>query len=156
MRSIGPLGPILPAGTWPRLRKLLFDAGFAPHRSHTLINFLNNHPSLEEVEWNLEYPPHEIHLIKRDCIPVVRHLYSSGGGALLRLCPKAAPDDPDRVIENLGSITFSGLLEIKNSIDNSRLRRLELRSFPHVDLLSRTLEAFPALEWLRIPSVDYE
>jgi hypothetical protein len=168
----------------PKLKKLklVLQAGgvhVGIDRSRSL--FLENHPSIEELDWS----PVGIPQLAHDCLPNLKSLRSNrqlimalndpdiGSNAIGLMTPPSTPltattpvpiepipasDLPPpaivRCIENLDirSLDAQTLLDL-NFLDKQALRRLKLHTICDISTLHEIAATFLNIEWLSLPSI---
>ncbi|KIM44771.1 hypothetical protein M413DRAFT_66935 [Hebeloma cylindrosporum] len=167
----------------PKLKKLklvLQAGGLHVGIDRSRSRFLENHPSIEELDWS----PVGIPQLAHDCLPNLKSLRSNrqliialndpdfGSNAIGLMTPPStpltattpvpieplpAPDLPPptivRRIEDLDvhSLDAQTLLDLK-FLDRQALRRLKLHTFSDLSTLRDIAATFPKIEWLSLPS----
>ncbi|KAF8972701.1 hypothetical protein BDZ97DRAFT_852074 [Flammula alnicola] len=164
----------------PKLKKLklVLQAGAANtgiDRSRT--RFLENHPSIEELDWL----PVGIPCIAPDSLPNLKYLRTNrqfvmalndpdyGASSFPLMTPPSTPVTVStpvpaepipapagilRRIENLDafSLDAQNLLDLK-FLQPESLRRLKLHTFGDISTLHQIAETFPNIEWLSLPTM---
>ncbi|PPQ85265.1 hypothetical protein CVT25_010038 [Psilocybe cyanescens] len=159
------------------LKMVLQAGGVSFGLDHSRAVFLQNHPSIEVLNWSPIGNP----AIPHDALPNLRSLRSNkqfvtalndpefGSNAPVLMTPPSTPvavttnipaepvPEPPvimRKIENLDiySLDAQMLLDLKY-IDRTSLRRVNLQTFSDVSILHEIAEVFPNIEWLSLPPV---
>jgi hypothetical protein len=129
------------------LRKIKLEVYADDRRTaDALATFFERTPSIEDIEWH--HTP--LRALAPGSLPRLRRLaahYDRGVPHLL-----AEP----RALESLMWFELRPDARVLlGHLDAGRLTRLDLARFESVALLADVVSSFPALRWLRVPSIDY-
>jgi hypothetical protein len=147
------MSPIFNRCRWPKLRALsllIYSDGRLHSKAFT--TFLDAHHAIEDLEW--EYLPPEN--LSPGSLPRLRNLRGRDDTSAIVKILTDKPRDSPRQIESLGLIPLNAqFLQILQSIDATKLRKLELRFFESLVFIRKIADMFTFLTWLQVPSVNY-
>ena len=160
----------------------MLQSGAVDGIDHSRSRFLENHPSIEELDWS----PFGIPQLTHDCLPHLKSLRSnrqfitalnhpSFSSNMIGLmtpstpltsttpvpieplpAPRLSPPTTVRCIENLDifSLNPKMLLDLK-FLDRQALRRLKFHAFSDISTLHLIARTFPNIEWLSLPLIHF-
>ena len=154
------------------------QVGASPSIDDSRARFLQNHPTIEELNWLPVGMPN----LGPDCLPNIRILRTTGQFMISLNNPEsvlsqtrllsppctpttatpmpvlvestAGPHKPPRPIESLDvyCLNAQSLLELR-CVDKKTLRKLKLHSFGDMSTLHELAAEFRNIEWLYLPSL---
>jgi len=138
---------------WPKLKSLsLLIYSDGRLHSQAFSTFLEAHPTIEDLEW--EYLPPD--KLSPQSLPRLQNLRGRDDTSAIVKILVDEPNNSPRQIESLGFIPLDvQFLHTLESIDASKLRKLELRFFDSLVFIRKIAGMFTFLTWLQVPAVSY-